>query len=57
MAVLWENLEGSLTTRLVQKDQSLVFDADWNLQWGTYHYGVGVLSIMWLPGHTNFGKF
>ena len=40
---------GDVITDLLQ-GLSLVFDADWNLQWGTYHYGVGVLSIMWLPG-------
>ena len=40
---------GDVVTDLLQ-GLSLVFDAEWNLQWGTYHYGVGVLSIMWLPG-------
>ena len=40
---------GDMITDLLQ-GLSLVFDADWNLQWSTYHYGIGVLSIMWLPG-------
>ena len=40
---------GDVITDLLQ-GLSLVFDADWNVQWSTYHYGVGVLSIMWLPG-------
>ena len=40
---------GDVTTDLLQ-GLSLVFDAEWNVQWSTYHYGVGVLSIMWLPG-------
>ena len=40
---------GDVTTDLLQ-GLSLMFDAEWNVQWSTYHYGVGVLSIMWLPG-------
>ena len=40
---------GDMITDLLQ-GLSLVFDSDWNLQWSTYHYGIAVLSIMWLPG-------
>ena len=40
---------GDVITDLLQ-GLSLVFDAEWNVQWSTYHYGVGVLSIIWLPG-------
>ena len=40
---------GDVLTDVLQ-GLSLVFDGDWNVQWSTYHYGVGVLSIMWLPG-------
>ena len=28
---------------------SLVFDSDWNIQWNTYHYGVAILVVMWIP--------
>ena len=29
---------------------NLVFDAEWNVQWSTYHYGLGILAVMWIPG-------
>ena len=40
---------GDVVTDLLQ-GLSLVFDGDWNIQWSTYHYGLGVLGVMWLPG-------
>ena len=40
---------GDMVTDLLQ-GLSLVFDQDWNVQWNTYHYGLGVLGVMWLPG-------
>ena len=40
---------GDVVTDLLQ-GLSLVFDQDWNVQWNTYHYGLGVLGVMWLPG-------
>ena len=40
---------GDVTTDLLQ-GLSLVFDAEWNVQWNTYHYGLAVLGVMWIPG-------
>ena len=40
---------GDVVTDLLQ-GLSLVFDGDWNVQWSTYHYGMVVLGVMWLPG-------
>ena len=40
---------GDVVTDLLQ-GLNLVFDGDWNLQWSTYHYGLLVLGVMWIPG-------
>ena len=40
---------GDVVTDLLQ-GLNLVFDGDWNIQWGTYHYGLAVLGVMWIPG-------
>ena len=40
---------GDVMTDLLQ-GLSLVFDAEWNVQWSTYHYGLAVLGVMWIPG-------
>ena len=40
---------GDVITDLLQ-GLSLVFDAEWNVQWNTYHYGLAVLGVMWIPG-------
>ena len=40
---------GDVITDLLQ-GLNLVFDGDWNIQWSTYHYGLGILTVIWLPG-------
>ena len=40
---------GDVVTDLLQ-GLNLVFDGGWNLQWGTYHYGLAILAVMWIPG-------
>ena len=40
---------GDVVTDLLQ-GLNLVFDGDWNIQWTTYQYGLGILATMWMPG-------
>ena len=40
---------GDVLTDLLQ-GLSLLFDAEWNIQWSTYHYGLAVLGVLWIPG-------
>ena len=39
---------GDVVTDLAQ-GINLIFDHNWNIQWSTFHYGLTVLVLVWLP--------
>ena len=39
---------GDVVTDLAQ-GINLIFDHNWNIQWSTFHYGLCVISLTWLP--------
>ena len=39
---------GDVLTDLAQ-GINLIFDSNWNIQWTTFHYGLVVIGIVWLP--------
>lgn len=39
---------GDVVTDLAQ-GINLIFDHNWNIQWSTFHYGLTVISLTWLP--------